>query len=258
MALQRPVMVMIVLVLLVSACSSPAGSSISLAGSGWVVSAIRGTPTLPDHRPTISFDAATTSGTTGCNRFTGGYTLTGNGLTFSQLASTAMACSPAAVMHQESSFSAAMAQVSRVEQRGVGLVLKDSAGATLLVLDPQPTAVPSVRPGVDGSWRLTTITNGGTSVSPVAGSTVTVTLDPAHGSYSGRACNTFGGDLTVSGTAITFGAPHSTKMACVPSSLSVQEATVLSLLPQLTSWQIVDGRLRLQAGNGAGMEFETA
>lgn len=258
MALQRRVMVMIALALVLSACSFPAGPTFTLAGSSWVVSAIRGTSTLPDHRPTISFDTGTASGSTGCNSFTGGYTFNGTGLIFSPLATTAMACDPAAVMHQETSFTTAMAQVSRAEQAGTGLVLKDAAGVTLLTLDPQPTATASAPAGVAGSWRLTTISTGGTSSSPVEGSTVTVTLDPVHGSYTGRACNTFGGDLSVTGTAITFGVPHSTKMACVPSSLSVQESSVLSLLPAMTSWQIVDGHLRLQAGDGAGMEFETA
>jgi uncharacterized membrane protein len=45
---------------------------------------------------TIAFDReGRVSGRSGCNRFTGGYTLTGEGLSFGPLAGTRMACPPA-------------------------------------------------------------------------------------------------------------------------------------------------------------------
>ena len=85
------------------------------------------------------------------------------------------------------------------------------------------------------------------------GSSVTVTL--AQNRYTGKACNTFGGDLTVSGDRISFGAPHSTKMACPSPEWSAQEAAVLGSLTTLASWTISANTLTLSAPDGSGLDF---
>jgi len=54
---------------------------------------------IPDGPPaTLRFDAeGHAGGHSGCNRYTGGYALTGEGLTFGPVAATRMACAPAAM-----------------------------------------------------------------------------------------------------------------------------------------------------------------
>lgn len=55
------------------------------------------------HLPTFSFQGDRISGTTGCNQYRGTFTLSGDSITFSNLATTRMAC-PAPVNQQEQAF----------------------------------------------------------------------------------------------------------------------------------------------------------
>lgn len=72
------------------------------------------------------------SGSGGCNRFTGQATISGNAISFSSLASTEMACSPA-LMDQEQKFHAALgaAAAFRISPLERKLVLFDDAGKTV-------------------------------------------------------------------------------------------------------------------------------
>ena len=74
---------------------------------------------------TIEFlDDDRVAGRGSCNRFMGGWNLTGEGLSFSQLASTRMACAPA-LMNQEQRFLELMSEVHhfRIGQNGELILL---------------------------------------------------------------------------------------------------------------------------------------
>ena len=70
----------------------------ALTGAPWRVVEITGTPvprdgSSPGREPHLVFDTAgRVSGSDGCNRLTGPYTSTGNGLSFGALVGTMMAC----------------------------------------------------------------------------------------------------------------------------------------------------------------------
>ncbi|WP_165857255.1 YbaY family lipoprotein [Marinobacter sp. JSM 1782161] len=70
------------------------------------------------------------SGFSGCNQFSGGYTLTGDQLQLGPLASTMMACFKG--MEREQAFQNALQKTARYEQQGVRLTLFDASGAVLL------------------------------------------------------------------------------------------------------------------------------
>lgn len=71
------------------------GDPASLLAGEWVVTSIAGKAVTGDAKPTLAFSATgTLSGSTGCNRFTTTYTLTGEGLTLGRVASTRMLCPP--------------------------------------------------------------------------------------------------------------------------------------------------------------------
>jgi heat shock protein HslJ len=76
-----------------------------IAGTEWSLALIEGQPMLEGTTASISFkpDETWMSGSTGCNRFTGGYIRRGeNGLRIQNLALTKRFCSePAGVMQQE-------------------------------------------------------------------------------------------------------------------------------------------------------------
>ena len=65
----------------------------------------------------------------GCNRLTGSYSLSGETLTFSQMAATMMACDEG--MEQERAFSDALEKVARWRIEGETLELFDAAGVSL-------------------------------------------------------------------------------------------------------------------------------
>ena len=69
----------------------------------------------------------------GCNRFNGGYALEGASLRFGAMATTNMACAPAA-MDQEARFHRALARVAGWRMEGGILHLTDAGGATVLRL----------------------------------------------------------------------------------------------------------------------------
>jgi prepilin-type processing-associated H-X9-DG protein len=87
------------------------GEPLALLQEGeWVVEAIDGQPVMADSRPTLAFADGHVAGSASCNRYTGGFTLTGESLTVAQVATTMMACPPA-LMAQERLFLDVLAAV---------------------------------------------------------------------------------------------------------------------------------------------------
>jgi len=86
-----------------------------LRGAEWVVEDIAGGGIIDRSRVTIRFLSENrVAGRGSCNRYTGSYQLTGEGIGFGAIASTRMACAPA-LMNQESRFLALLGEVFRVE-----------------------------------------------------------------------------------------------------------------------------------------------
>jgi putative lipoprotein len=100
----------------------------------WRVEAIGTTPLAAAARPDITFTAeGRAHGSSGCNRFLGGFTLDGAALRFEPIAGTRMACeSPA--MELERHFLEALAAVHGWRMDGPALLLTNGAGATVLRL----------------------------------------------------------------------------------------------------------------------------
>jgi heat shock protein HslJ len=69
------------------------------------------------------------SGSGGCNRFTGGYELAGDRLTFGRMAATMMACADA--MDTEKAFLSALQQAARARTKGPQLELLDASGSVV-------------------------------------------------------------------------------------------------------------------------------
>jgi heat shock protein HslJ len=83
-----------------------------------------------DSEVTALFGAdGTVSGTSGCNTYSGGYTIDGDTLAISQLINTQMACdSPEGVMDQESVYLAALQSSVTFQNDGATLTLLDAEG----------------------------------------------------------------------------------------------------------------------------------
>ncbi|MBI1264807.1 MAG: META domain-containing protein [Alphaproteobacteria bacterium] len=102
------------------------------ANANWALALLGGEALSREHHLSIRFEEGRVSGSAGCNRFTGGYTLTGESLTLTRLASTQMACADGAVMDQETRLLARLSQVVMFDLTEDGaLELRTGAGDTI-------------------------------------------------------------------------------------------------------------------------------
>ena len=99
---QLSVGVVVGLTVLVAACGGSAGTPTpaadGLSGTSWALTSMDDQPVPADVVVTLAFAAGTASGSSGCNTYSGPYTVDGQSLDFGALASTRMArvfiCSP--------------------------------------------------------------------------------------------------------------------------------------------------------------------
>ncbi|PWG18649.1 META domain-containing protein [Salibaculum griseiflavum] len=108
-----------------------------LAGAEWRIEDVMGGGVIDAAEVTIAFDGkGRVSGRAACNRYFGGYELTGEGVSFGQMASTQMACAPA-LMDLERKMLEALGQVQRFDF--------DETGALMLIGGPEGKALLTAR-----------------------------------------------------------------------------------------------------------------
>lgn len=127
--------------LLINACTTqtevqdiePMDMEQNIQGTAWWVEDIAGKGVIDMSHTTIEFlEDGKVAGDTGCNRYFGGYEITGEKITFGPLAGTRKACA-ASLMDQEMAFYEAMGKVSRWEIADTGLLhLRDAEGEGLI------------------------------------------------------------------------------------------------------------------------------
>src|SRR5262249_32622005 len=117
------------LALLLAGCTSSKQASPpppSIIGPVWVAQNIAGAPVTGDTQITLQVGAdGRASGRGGCNDYTGPYTLSGDALSFGQMAATRMACAPA-VMDQEQRYFDTLAKVKRYAVADDGALLLET------------------------------------------------------------------------------------------------------------------------------------
>jgi heat shock protein HslJ len=260
----RPLVALTALaVVALAACTSTGGSSPSADASGSPVAAasLEGTPwqltdyvgpgggmlPVPDAvAATALFEGGRVSGSTGCNTYTGAYTLEGDALTVSGVATTMMACEPipAAV---EQAFTTALSSVATYRIAGDVLELTTAQGTVGLRF-----AVAQA-PSLTGTrWVATQINNGtGGVTSVVAGTTVTAVFGEDGKMAGTSGCNDYSGSYTVDGSSMTLTGLTSTRKACMDDAVTAQEAQYLAALERVTSFTIAGDILQLRAEDGA-------
>jgi heat shock protein HslJ len=138
---------------LLCGCAPAGEETAGLPGSSWTIVAIGGqAPASAEDEgsgaPTIAFDTeGLVSGSTGCNRFFGGYTAGADGaLTVggegAALGMTRMACIEP-FDEQETRMMAALDEVARYSIAGGRLTLANAAGAPVIVAVPAPAEAPA-------------------------------------------------------------------------------------------------------------------
>lgn len=107
----------------------------ALEARDWRVSAIGGDAPGGPRPATLRFDAGRLTGTTGCNRLTASYTLSGDRLTIGDAATTRMAC-PGPAMAQEQRLAAALKEPLTLVQGKDGVMLANADGSAAVTLVP--------------------------------------------------------------------------------------------------------------------------
>lgn len=117
------------------ALSGCGGETMTVVEGGWRVIRL-GDDALPDGAVvTVSFAAdGRVAGRSGCNRFTGAYALTGEGLSFDKLAATRMAC-PEPLMDTEMRFFRALGTVTRLTPDDEGRLRLMAGDREVMLLD---------------------------------------------------------------------------------------------------------------------------
>lgn len=232
--------------------SSPAASvaAPTLDGTSWTVTQLNGTAALAGHEPTMEFSGKSVTGQASCNRYNAAFTQDGSAVTITPGIMTQMACAED-VMTQEHAFTVALAAVAGVRTADAGVELVDSSAKAVLTL-----AKVQDKPLEGTQWTLSGIVSADAVSSPVANSTVTLTI--ADGTLSGKACNTFRGSVTAADGSFKAGPLMATKIACASKDLSTQETTVLKTLQAATTYTITGNDLTLKAEDGSGLVFTAA
>jgi heat shock protein HslJ len=138
--MRRPLSLLAVLALAVAACGGN-GSGGDPTANPWLLESgtLNGEsiPMVDGHPITLVFDAdlEEAGGVSACNNYFGGYTLSGNQLTFGDLGSTMMACTPDEVMDSESQYLAALGLVGRFNVSGERLTLEGDGVELVFVAD---------------------------------------------------------------------------------------------------------------------------
>ncbi len=149
--MRKAIALVAILAIALTACADPGeeGASSDPTANAWVLEA--GTldgadiPIVEGFPITLIFDEpeGTAGGTSACNQWFGGYTLSGNELTFTDVGGTMMACVDEGVMESEAAFLDAMGQVELFTMEGGELNLTGEAVDLLFVVDETATTTTS-------------------------------------------------------------------------------------------------------------------
>ena len=221
--------------------TAPVAQAPPFAGVPWVLSSGLDVEGWEQTAPSAVFKDGTLGGSTGCNRYTGPYTVDGESLTLGAIASTQMACPPPAG-EVERAYLDALQQVAQWRMDDAELVLLDD-GATELLRYREASAV--------GEWEVTAFLSGSAVASPVPGTSITATFTE-DGKLSGSAgCNRYTTSFTTDHGRIEIEPAASTKKLCPePEGVMDQEAAYLAALPSAVEYRVDGGSLSLLSADG--------
>jgi heat shock protein HslJ len=229
------------------ATMTSAAEAPSLDGTAWVLFDLPGHALVPGSSVTLQFADGHLSGSDGCNRYSGSYSVQGATLAVpANLASTQMACDPG-LMDQARAYVSALRAAKSYRVSADRLELLSATGLTLATLAAQSRSLAGT------SWHATGINNGKQAVSSlVRDSTVTLNFG-ADGVATGSAgCNNFRAPYTADGAKVSFGPAVATRKMCAqPEGVMEQEQNFLNALGTVTTSRIEGDRLELRTATGA-------
>ncbi len=221
----------------------------ALIGVIWNLTTLNGNELPADMSITAEFsNDGAVGGSSGCNRYTAGYTTEGSSITFatSPAASTLMAC-PEPVMALETEYMEALAAAATYEVTADTLTLFDANGSPVAVFE-------AVSQDLAGStWEVIAYNNGqGGVVSLIIDTQITAQFDES-GVLAGIAgCNNYSGAYETDGQNIAMGPFVTTRMACgEPEGIMEQETQYLAALETAATYTIDGLTMNMRTAEGA-------
>jgi len=203
---------------------------------------------LDDTRVTVRFRDGKLSGSGGCNRYFGSYTIEQHDqLVFSaSISVTMMACAPP-VSEQERQYLNDLSTVTGFQLDDESLRLLDKDRKVVL----EYTLIKPL--ALEGTlWRAVGINNGRGGVESMA-TTQLATARFEDGKVSGHAgCNTFTASYEITDDQISMGPAMTTRMHCAePDGIMDQEQQYLAALSRAQVFELTDNGLKLRDENGS-------
>jgi len=233
----------VVAALVASGAAVAQAESPGLEGTAWNLAAVGGQAA---EGATLRFAGGRVSGSDGCNRFSGSYTMEGERLRLGRLASTQMAC-PEETMARARAFTEALAATKAARIEGDRLELLDAAGSPLAAFAVQSATLTGT------SWQVTGYNNGRSAlVSALSGSEVVLRFGDDGEIGGSTGCNRFSGSYQQTGRALALGELALTRMSCaVPTGVMEQEKAFLDALRSARTIDLEAERLELRTADGA-------
>jgi heat shock protein HslJ len=235
--------------MILTACTSSGSQQRGdLTGKVWALTELMGKLPVAGTGISAQFTAdGKVSGSAGCNRYTGTYTVSGNRITFSSsMALTMMMCEPA-IMEQESAYLKALGEAKTFAIKGDQLILSGGDGTKLAVYKAEAQDLAGT------NWEVTGYNNGKQAViSALTGTTLTASFGKDGNLAGNSGCNNFSGPYKINGDQIMIGPLASTmKMCSDPAGVMEQEAQYLAALQSAANYQIEGNVLQLRTKDDA-------
>lgn len=242
----------------------------TLTGQEWSLTGLGGAPIEPGAGLTATFgDDGSVTGSAGCNRFMGPYTVDGDSLSVGPLAATRMSCGITAD-DLESTYLGALEAASGFVISGNDLVISTSNDVTLefstssgpveptATATPGATEVPLPTPvaaagDIVGTWQMTTYVN---QSLPANMLNIDISFQ-ADGTFSGfGGCNDYSGQWSLDGTRLTISGFESATSGSCDQLTQGLETGYFSLLPFVDAGEVFpDGQLALYSLATTGYQF---
>ena len=103
------------------------------------------------------------------------------------------------------------------------------------------------------TWVLKSYGQQGNLQTVLDGTEITIIFDKSEGRVHGSSgCNGYGGEYSINGNKLVIPEVSYAEMGCLePEGVMEQEAQYLRILPDVESYEISDGKLRIVAGTKA-------
>jgi heat shock protein HslJ len=198
-------------------------------------------PTPAAGNATLAFEGDRVSGSTGCNSFNGGFSASGDTVTFGPLASTLALCTEDALAAQESAIFSALQGTMSYSITGTRLTISYGDNQ-VLVYRTAGTA------GLErGTWQLASFGPIEAPTSAVGNATIAFDGTRAAGSTG---CNNFTGGYSATASTLTFSGFAVTAALCTDAALDSQERAILGALNGTLNYSIAGDQLRISYDNG--------